>query len=114
VVALLPAANLTPGSGALNTNNYLRVPSLIDNNDSYTTKGDAQIDPRQHLFVRYVYSNRFRFVPGAFGGVIDGTGTSAFGRQDLKAHSAAIGHDWVISPRMLNAFRLWCARTASF
>src|SRR5215470_5064830 len=90
IVALLPAPNLVPGAGALNTNNYLRVPSLVDNNDSYTTKGDAQINTRQHLFVRYVYSNRFRFVPGAFGGIIDGTGTSAFGRQDLKAHSAAI------------------------
>ncbi|HMF00121.1 MAG TPA: carboxypeptidase regulatory-like domain-containing protein, partial [Terriglobia bacterium] len=63
IVALLPMPNLVPGAGALNTNNYLRVPSLLDNNDSYTTKGDAQIDPRQHLFVRYVYSNRFRFVP---------------------------------------------------
>src|SRR5262252_3605991 len=114
IVALLPMPNLVPGAGALNTNNYLRVPSLLDNNDSYTTKGDAQIDPRQHLFVRYVYSNRFRFVPGAFGGVIDGTGTSAFGRQDLKAHSAAIGHDWVISPRMLNEFRLGWGRNDSF
>src|SRR5215467_7662323 len=114
IVALLPMPNLVPGAGALNTNNYLRVPSLLDNNDSYTTKGDAQIDPRQHLFVRYVYSNRFRFVPGAFGGVIDGTGTSAFGRQDLKAHSAAIGHDLVISPRMLNEFRLGWGRNNSF
>src|SRR5215813_3847093 len=114
VVALLPTPNLVAGAGPLNTNNYLRVPSLLDNNDSYTTKGDAQINARHHLFVRYVYSNRFRFVPGAFGGIIDGTGTSAFGRQDLKAHSAAIGHDWVINPRMLNEFRLGWGRNDSF
>src|SRR5262245_10336126 len=114
VVALLPTPNLVPGAGPLNTNNYLRVPSLLDNNDSYTTKGDAQINVRHHVFVRYVYSNRFRFVPGAFGGIIDGTGTSAFGRQDLKAHSAAIGHDWVINPRMLNEFRLGWGRNDSF
>lgn len=114
IVTLLPAANLVPGSGPLNTNNYLRVPSLIDNNDSYTARADLQIDPRQHLFGRYVYSNRYRFVPGAFGGIIDGTGTSAFGRQGLKAHAAAFGHDWVISSRMLNEFRLGWGRNDSF
>src|SRR5262249_41837566 len=114
IVTLLPAANLVPGSGPLNTNNYLRVPSLIDNNDSYTGRADLQIDPRQFLFGRYVYSNRYRFVPGAFGGIIDGTGTSAFGRQDLKAHAAAFGHDWVISSRMLNEFRLGWGRNDSF
>src|SRR5215831_17816171 len=114
VVALLPTPNLVPGTGPLNTNNYLRVPSLLDNNDSYTTKGDAQINARHHLFVRYVYSNRFRFVPGAFGGIIDGTGTSAFGRQDLKAHSAAIGHTWIINARMLNELRFGWGRNDSF
>ena len=114
IVSIIPKPNLVPASGALNTNNYLRVPSLIDNNDSYTARGDTQISPTQHLFVRYVYSNRFRFVPGAFGGIIDGTGTSAFGRQDLKAHSAAIGHNWIISSRMLNEFRLGWGRNNSF
>src|SRR5262249_15208817 len=113
VVALLPAPNLVPGAGALNTNNYLRVPSLLDNNDSYTTKADAQIDTRRHLFVRYVYSNRFRFVAGAFGGIIDGTGTSAFGRQDLTAHSAAIVWAWDINSRLLRELRLGWGRNDS-
>jgi hypothetical protein len=53
-------------------------------------------------------------VPGAFGGIIDGTGTSAFGRQDLKAHGVAIGHDWVINSRMLNEFRLGWGGNDSF
>jgi outer membrane receptor protein involved in Fe transport len=114
IASLLPEPNLVPTSGPIDTNNYLRVPSLIDNNDSYTGKSDAQINPHQHVFVRYVYSNRFRFVPGAFGGIIDGTGTSAYGRQNLKAHSAAIGHDWIISSRMLNEFRIGWGRNDSF
>jgi hypothetical protein len=114
IITVLPEPNLVPGSGPLNTNDYIRVPSLIDNVDSYTGRADAQINPNQHLFVRYIYSNRFRFVPGAFGGVIDGTGTSAYGRQDLKAHSAGIGHTWVINSQMLNEFRLGWGRNNSF
>jgi hypothetical protein len=114
IAALLPEPNLTPTTGQLNRFNYIRSPSLIDNNNSFTVRGDAQVKPNQHLFVRYVYSRRFRFVPGAFGGIVDGTGTSAYGRQWLKAHSAAIGYDWVISPRMLNEFHLGWGRNDSF
>ncbi len=114
IVKLLPEPNLVPTSGALNTNNYLRVPALIDNNDGFTMRGDIQLSTSQHLFLRYVYSTRFRFVPGAFGGIVDGTGTSAYGRQDLTAHSAAIGHDWAINSRMLNEFRFGWGRNDSF
>jgi outer membrane receptor protein involved in Fe transport len=114
IVGLLPAPNLIPASGPLDANNFLRVPNLLDNNDSYTARGDVQVKPRHHLFVRYAYSTRSRFVPGAFGGIIDGTGTSAFGRQNLKAHEAALGWDWVITPRMLNEFRLGWGRNDSF
>ena len=114
IITVLPEPNLVPGSGPLNTNNYLRVPSLIDNVDSYTGRADAQVSPNQHVFGRYVYSTRYRFVPGFFGGIIDGTGTSAFGRQDLKAHSFAMGYDWVINSRMLNETRLGWGRNDSF
>src|SRR5262249_11697318 len=72
IVGLITGANVTPQSGPLNTNNYLRVPTLTDNNDGYTIRGDAQINSTQHLFIRYIYSTRDRFVPGAFGGIIDG------------------------------------------
>jgi hypothetical protein len=67
------ASYITPQSGPLNTNNYLRVPALTDNYDGYTVRGDARLNATQRVFVRYIYSTRERFVPGAFGGVIDGT-----------------------------------------
>ena len=37
--------------------------------------------------MRYIYTDRFRFVPGWFGGVLDGTTTSAWGRNYLKSHA---------------------------
>ncbi len=114
IISLLPPEpNVIPTSGPLNTNDFLRSPSLVDNNDSFTVRGDAQVKSNQHLFLRYAYSKRFRNVPGAFAGIIDGTGTSAFGIQHLKAHSAALGYDWVISPRLLNEFRLGWGRNDS-
>ena len=54
----------------------------------------------------YIYSDRFRFIPGAFGGLIDGTGTSAFGRQDMKSHGLVVGWTRVIGPRLVNEFRM--------
>ena len=82
ILSLVPAPNITPTSGPLNVNNFLRVPSIIDDTDSYTARGDYQLGTADNLFVRYTYSDRFRFVPGTFGGIIDGTSTSAFGRPE--------------------------------
>lgn len=114
IINLVPMPNLVPAAGPLDANNFLRVPLLLDNNDSYTAKGDFQLNAANHLFLRYASGHRFRFVPGAFGGIIDGTGTSAFGRQKLKSHSAALGWDRVLSPRALNEFRLGWGRDDSF
>ena len=37
------------------------------------------------VFGRYIWSDRFRYVPGFFGGVLDGTSTSAWGSNYLKS-----------------------------
>ncbi|MCI0622540.1 MAG: hypothetical protein L0387_12920, partial [Acidobacteria bacterium] len=76
ILSLVPQPNIGPTSGPLNVNNFLRVPSIIDDTDSYTARSDYQLGTADNLFVRYTYSDRFRFVPGTFGGIIDGTGTS--------------------------------------
>ncbi len=113
LLGLTPRPNLAPSTGPLNVLNYIRTPSIIDETDSYTGRGDWQLSPRDSLFVRYTNSDRFRFVPGTFGGIIDGTSTSAFGRLFMKAQSAAIGWNRTIGSRMVNEFRLGWGRNDS-
>lgn len=113
VFALLPPPNVVPGTGALNANNFVRVPNIIDDTDSYTVRGDWQVNTNNSFFVRYTNSDRFRFVPGVFGGIIDGTGTSAFGRLSMKGQSASIGWNTTIGTRMVNEFRLGWGRNNS-
>ena len=113
IFALLPAPNVVPDSGPLNANNFIRQPNIIDDTDSYTTRGDWNLDNNNNIFVRYTYTDRFRFVPGTFGGIADGTSTSAFGRLFMKGHSAAIGWNHIFSPRLVNEFRLGWGRNVS-
>ena len=113
ILGLVPGANVRPGSGSLNVENFIRQPNIIDDTDSYTTRGDWQLTGAHNLFVRYTYTDRFRFVPGTFGGIVDGTSTSAFGRLFMKAHSAAISLNSTLSPRVVNEFRLGWGRNDS-
>lgn len=113
VLGLLPAANIVPGSGALNISNFLRSPGIVDDTDSYTTRVDWQANSNNSLFVRYTNSDRFRYVPGIFGGILDGTGSSANGRLFMAGQSAAIGWTRTISPRVLNEFRFGWGRNSS-
>lgn len=113
IMGLIPTANITPGSGPLNANNYLITPNLHDNTDSYTSRVDYQMNPNHNLFIRYSYTDRFRYVPGFFGGVIDGTSTSAWGRLSMIAHQSVIGVNSTLSSRLVNEFRLSWGRNAS-
>jgi outer membrane receptor protein involved in Fe transport len=113
ILGLVPAANIVPGSGALNISNFARAPGIIDDTDSYTARVDWQANSSNNIFVRYTYSNRFRYLPGIFGGIIDGTGSSANGRLFMKGQSAAIGWNRTISARMVNEFRIGWGRNNS-
>ncbi|HZB47293.1 MAG TPA: carboxypeptidase-like regulatory domain-containing protein, partial [Pyrinomonadaceae bacterium] len=113
VLALLPAPNVVPGSGPLNLNNFIRNPGIQDDTDSYTGRFDWQQSAKNSFFVRYTLSDRFRYVPGIFGGVVDGTGSSANGRLNMKGQSAAVGWTRVISARLINEFRLGWGRNNS-
>src|SRR5947207_4418050 len=73
IMGLLPPPNIVPGSGALNQLNFIRAPGIIDDTDSYTTRVDFQVSNRDSVFVRYSNIDRFRYLPGIFGGVLDGT-----------------------------------------
>ena len=114
VLGLTPGFNTTPGTGALNVSNFIRNPGITDDTDSLTGRVDWQMNSNNSFFVRYTNSDRFRYIPGIFGGIIDGTGSSANGRLFMKGQSAAIGWTRTLNARMINEFRLGWGRNNSF
>lgn len=107
IMALFPSPN---ASGA---NNYFRTAEATDDADRYLTRFDLQLSSNDNVFARYSYSNRDRFIPGNFGGQADGTSTSAWGRQNMKAHGLAVGWNRTITSTLLNEFRVGYSRADS-
>jgi hypothetical protein len=107
IMGLVPLPN-QPGA-----NNFFRTADLVDNADRLLTRMDWKPGPTDSVFGRYIYSNRTRQIPGAFGGVVDGTGTSAFGNQTIKTNAVVGGWTRVISSAMVNEFRIsWSQATS--
>ena len=113
ILGLVPLPNTTPTSGALDISNFIRVPKIQDDANSYIGRADYNVSSANNVFVRYSSTRRFRYVPGAFGGIIDGTGTSAFGRLTMNADSAAIGWTSVISSNLVNDMHVGWSRNYS-
>lgn len=107
ILALVPMPN-QPG-----VNNYFRNANLTDDSDRLLTRGDWRPNANDSVFVRYIYSNRSRDIPGAFGGVIDGTGTSAFGNQKIKTNALVSGWTRILSTRMVNETRFSWSQSRS-
>ena len=99
IMALVPLPNQ---AGA---NNFFRQADLIDNSDRLLGRLDYKLNQNNSVFARYIYSDRTRQIPGAFGGVIDGTGTSGFGDQKIKTNALVMGWTHILSPSMVNEFR---------
>lgn len=99
IMGLVPLPN-QPGA-----NNFFRQADLVDNADRIMGRLDYKMSSNDSFFGRYMYSNRDRQIPGAFGGVIDGTGTSGFGNQKIKTNAAVLGWTHILSPSMVNEFR---------
>jgi len=107
IIALVPLPNQ---SGA---NNFFRNADLLDNADRLLGRVDWKPRANDSIFGRYIYSNRDRDIPGAFGGVIDGTGTSAFGNQTIKTNAFVGGWTRILTSAMVNEFRLsWSQATS--
>src|SRR5580765_2784471 len=107
IIALVPLPN-QPGA-----NNFFRTADLTDNSDRFIGRGDWKPGASDSVFGRYIYSNRKRDIPGAFGGVVDGTGTSAFGNQTIKTNAFVGGWTRVISSTMVNEARIsWSQATS--
>jgi hypothetical protein len=100
ILALVPEAN-QPGA-----NNFFRQPEVTDDADRVLARLDFRPRAADSLFVRYIYSNRSRFIPGAFGGVVDGTGTSAFGDQTMKSNGLVGGWTHILGPTLVNELRV--------
>ena len=109
LIALCPEPN---AAGELN--NFVRNALAQDNTDNYNGRADWTPSQNNSLFVRYNYSNRFRFIPGYLGGLADGSSTSAWGRQYLKNHSLVIGWTHVFNASLVNDFRFGWVRNYSF
>jgi carboxypeptidase family protein/TonB-dependent receptor-like protein len=107
IIGLVPLPN-QPGA-----NNFFRTADLLDNSDRWLGRFDWKPNSNDGVFARHIYSNRKRQIPGAFGGVIDGTGTSAFGNQTIKTNAVVGGWTRVISSSMVNEFRISWSQSTS-
>ncbi len=115
LIALFPEPNYKPGSATFpELNNYSRTGSAIDNNDSYDGRVDWTPYSSDTVFARYNYFNRTRMIPGYFGGLADGTSTSAWGNQALSGNSVVLGWTRVVNPRIVNEFRFGWVRDYSY
>ncbi|MEP6900109.1 MAG: TonB-dependent receptor [Actinomycetota bacterium] len=104
VAARLAALFPNPTLGGT-SNNFARTPTLTDDGDRLTTRLDYKINSKNDIFGRYAYGKRNRFVPGFFGGVADGTDTSAWGLTSVKTHALVTGWNYTISANVFNQFR---------
>jgi outer membrane receptor protein involved in Fe transport len=107
IIALVPLPNTT------GNNNFIRQPNVEDNADRYLGRVDLQIGDGDNVFGRYTYSDRFRFAPGFFGGIVDGSQSSSLGRQYLKSHGAVVGWTKVLGSSLVNEARFSWARGIS-
>ena len=99
MIQLLPAPN-QPG-----TNNFSRQADLTDNSDRFLGRIDFKATASDSVFARYMYSTRDRFIPGWFGGIVDGLGSSSGGVQTVKSQSLVMGWTRVFGSNVVNEFR---------
>jgi outer membrane receptor protein involved in Fe transport len=103
IMSMLPPPNATGG------NNFIRQPNVEDEVERYLVRVDVPIG-NDNVFGRYIRSDRFRYVPGWFGGVLDGTSTSAWGRNFLDSDAVVLGWTKVLGSNLVNEARFSFAR----
>jgi outer membrane receptor protein involved in Fe transport len=97
--------NLFPLPNASGANNYFRTANTTDDAQRYLIRSDFHASTSDNIFARYYQSNRDRFIPGNFGGIADGTSTSAWGRQNMKTYTFAAGWNHTLGSSALNELR---------
>jgi hypothetical protein len=97
--------DLFPQPNASSANNFFRTANTTDDSERYLVRTDLHFSNSDNLFARYFQSDRNRFIPGNFGGIADGTSTSAWGRQVMDTYTFAAGWNRTLSTSMLNELR---------
>jgi hypothetical protein len=114
VMALFPEPNFKAGGANYpELNNFARTGALTDFNASYDARVDWTPTPNDTIFARFNYFNRQRDIPGYFGGLADGTSTSAWGNETMKGASVVLGWTRVLNSHMVNDFRFGWVRDYS-
>jgi len=96
---------LLPSPNASGSTNYVIQLNVQDEGERYLGRVDLKAGTNDSLFARFIYTDRLRFVPGFLGGVLDGTSTSAWGRNFLKSKSVVAGWTRVLKESLVNEFR---------
>ena len=114
IMTLFPEPNFKNGGATYpELNNFARTGALTDFNSSYDARVDWTPSSNNTIFVRFNYFNRTRDIPGYFGGLADGTSTSAWGNQTLKGASVVLGWTSILSANKVNDFRFGWVRDYS-
>ncbi len=87
-------------------NNFARTGAIVDDNDSFDGRLDWNATANDFIFARATTANRTRDIPGYYGGIADGSGTSAWGNSTLRAQGVALGWTHIFTPALANDFRL--------
>jgi hypothetical protein len=109
----LKLLSLFPEPNTTGSNNFIRLPNIEDRPDRYTTRIDWHAGDNDNMFGRFIYTKRFRFIPGDFGGIADGTSSSSGGRQDMTSAGFVFGWTKVLSASLVNEVRVSWARARS-
>src|SRR5204863_1583254 len=97
--------DLFPLPNATGANNFFRTANTTDDAQRYLGRADLHFSNSDNLFARYFQSDRNRFIPGNFGGIPDGTSTSAWGRQEMTTRTFAAGWNHTLGSAALNELR---------
>ena len=97
--------DLFPLPNAAGANNYFRTANTTDDAQRYLGRADLHFSNSDNMFARYFQSDRKRFIPGNFGGIADGTSTSAWGNQEMTTKTFAAGWNHTVGSSALNELR---------
>ncbi len=107
MLALVPVPN-QPGA-----TNFARQADLTDDSDRVLGRLDYKASNHDNVFLRFIFSTRERFVPGWFGGIVDGLGSSSGGSQKIKSKGLVAGWTRTIGSSLVNEFRFsWASSRA--